>query len=254
MTVISQISPQLLLNERLSQGELAGSRLCVGAMKTLTYVQENGAIGLTKKGAFNRKFVTWAVDEFQWPRYTAEDLYAINKVLNEEDFPPLPYLHQLLLDAKLIRHGRNEAKLTSVGTSHLGRPGLLQVTLFETFFTRFDFAAHERWPIEIQEADLLHFLGVVCRRLTDWVPYPEFAEWCLPIFALQPQRGTPEEDAMFYLETRLIRPLRWLGLVEAKESQRYAPINTVQLRKTALLDCFMRFEAVRDDLGSGTRH
>ena len=72
--------------------------------------------------------------------------------------------------------------------------------------------------------------------------------------AFQPQRGTPEEDAMFYLETRLIRPLSWLGLVEAKESRRYAPINTVQLRKTALLDSFMRFEAVRDDLGTATKH
>jgi hypothetical protein len=254
MTVVSQISPHLFLNERLGAVELAGSRLCVGAMKTLTYIQDKGGIGLTKNGAFNRKFVTWAVDEFQWPHYTAEDLYAINKVLNEDDVPPLPYLHHLLLDAKLIRHARDEARLTGAGGTHLGQPGLLQATLFETFFTRFDFAAHERWPIEIREADFLHFLGVVRHRLTDWVPYPEFAGWCLPIFALQPQRGTPEEDAMFYLETRLIRPLKWLGLVEAKESRRYAPINTIQLRKTPLLDSFMRFEAVRDDLGSGMRH
>lgn len=254
MTVISQISPHLLLNERLSAAELEGSRLCVGAMKTLAYIEEHGGIGLTKNGAFNRKFVTWAVDEFQWPHYTAEDLYAINKVLNEDDVPPMPYLHHLLLDAKLIRHARDEAKLTGVGKTRLGQPGLLQVTLFETFFTRFDFAAHERWPIEIREADLLHFLGVVCHRLTGWVPYPEFAGWCLPIFALRPQRGTVEEDAMFYLETRLIRPLKWLGLVEVKESPSNAPINTIQLRKSALLDSFMRFGAVRDDLDSGTRH
>ncbi len=254
MTVVSQISPRLLLNEQLGADALAGSRLCVAAMKTLTYIRDRGGIGLTKNGAFNRKFVTWAVDEFQWPRYTAEDLYAINKVLNEDDVPPLPYLHHLLLDARLIRHARDEARLTGAGRTHLGQPGLLQVTLFETFFTRFDFAAHERWPIEIREADLLHFLGVVRHRLTDWVPYPEFAGWCLPIFALQPQRGTPEEDAMFYLETRLIRPLKWLGLVEAKESRRYAPIYAIHLRKTSLLDSFLRFEDVRDDLESGTRH
>ena len=254
MTVVSQISPQLLLNEWLSAVELQGSRLCVGAMKTLTYIQEYGCIGLTKNGAFNRKFVTWAVDEFQWPHYTAEDLYEINKVLNEADVPPLPYLHHLLLDAKLVRHAREEAKLTGAGKTHLGQPGLLQVALFETFFTRLDFAAHERWPIEIREADLLHFLGVVRHRLTDWVPYPEFAGWCLPIFALQPQRGTPEEDAIFYLETRLIRPLKWLGLVESKERRRYAPIDTIELRKTVLLDSFMRFVAVRDDVDSGTRH
>ncbi len=82
MTVVSQISPRLLLNEQLSTDTLAGSRLCVAAMKTLAYIRDKGGIGLTKNGAFNRKFVTWAVDEFQWPHYTTEDLYAINKVLN----------------------------------------------------------------------------------------------------------------------------------------------------------------------------
>jgi hypothetical protein len=254
MTVVSQISSHLLLNERLSADALAGSILHAGAMKTLTYIRDRGSIGLTKNGAFNRKFVTWAVDEFQWPRYTADDLYAINKILNEDDVLPLRYLHHLLLDARLIRHARDHARLTGAGRTHLSQPGLLQVALFETFFTRFDFAAHERWPIEIREADLFHFLGVVCNRLTNWVPYPEFAGWCLPIFALQPQRGTPEEDAMFYLETRLIRPLKWLGLVEAKENRRYAPINSIQLRKTSLLDAFMRFEDVCDDLGNATRH
>jgi hypothetical protein len=223
-------------------------------MLTLKYIGVHGGIGLTKNGAFNRKFVTWAVDEFQWPRYTAEELYVINKVLNEDDVPPLPYLHHLLLAAKLIRHARGQAILTNAGKKHFGQPGLIQVALFEAFFTRFDFAAHERWPIEMREADTLHFLGVVHHRLTDWVPYPEFAGWCLPIFALQAQRGTPEEDAMSYLATRLIRPLKWLGLVEEKEGRRYAPLNTIQLRKTSLLDSFIRFEAVRDELGSGRRH
>ena len=83
------------------------------------------------------------------------------------------------------------------------QPGRLQAVLFETFFTQFDFAAHERWPIEMPDADTFHFLTVIHTQLTDWVAYPKFAACCLPIFALPAQRGTPEEDAMFYLATAL---------------------------------------------------
>ena len=96
------------------------------------------------------------------------------------------------------------------------------------------------------DADTFHFLGVIRNRLADWVPYREFAGWCLPIDALPAQRGTPEEDAMFYLATRVVRPLSWLGLLEKKEASRVAPIYTVELRKTPLFDLFLRFEIRRN--------
>lgn len=254
MTVATQVSPHLFLHETVSVSDLAGSRLCTAAMTTLQYMGEQGGIGLTKSGSFNRKFVVWAVDAFHWPRYTAEELYVVNKVLNEADVPPLDYLHDLLLTAKLIRHANGQAVLTKAGKELFGQYGQLQVVMFETFFTRFDFAAHERWPIEMPEADILHFLGVIHSRLTDWVYYPEFAGLCLPIFALPAQRGTPEEDAMFYLATRLVRPLKWLGLLEEKEVPRFGPIDAIQLRKTALFDKFFRFDVVRGDIGTGKRH
>jgi len=252
MTTPSQISSHLFLDETLSAADLAGSRLCLAAMATLQHLAEHDGIGLTKSGAFNRKFVIWAVDQFQWPHFTADELYAINKVLNEDDVLPLSYLHELLLAAKLIRHRKGKANLTKEGKTIIGDHGRLQVTLFETFFTKFDFAARERWPNEMPDADTLHFLGVIGNRLSAWVPYPEFARQCFPIFALPAQRGTPEEDAMFYLATRVVRPLNWLGLLEQKEVSPWALIDTKQLRKTPLFDKFLRFEIIRD--GSGTVH
>lgn len=93
MTIPSNISPDLFLNEALTETGLIGSRLCFAAMTTLRHMGEQGGIVLTKSGAFNRKFVTWAVDQFNWPGYTAEELYTINKVLNEDDVPPLYCLH-----------------------------------------------------------------------------------------------------------------------------------------------------------------
>ncbi len=250
MTVVTGVSPHLFLNEALDAQALAGSRLCGAAMTVLRSALKPGGIGLTKSGAFNRKFVTWAVDELRWPNYSAADLAVVNKVLNEDDVPPLRYLHDLLLVAKLLRHQKGAARLTKAGKDHLDHHGRLQVLLFETFFTRFDFAAHERWPIEMPEADTFHILAVVHTQLTDWVGYPEFAALCLPIFALPAQRGTPEEDAMFYLATRLVRPLTWLGLLEEEEGRRYRPIDTVRLRKTALFDRLFRFQPAPAHIGS----
>jgi len=254
VTVVTRVSPHLFLNDALDEEALAGSRLCGAAMTVLRCATDPSGIGLTKSGAFNRRFVTWAVDKFRWPHYTAADLAVVNRVLNEDDVSPLSYLHELLLVAKLIRHAKNNVLLTKNGREHLGQPGRLQAVLFEMFFTRFDFAARERWPIEMPDADTFHFLAVIHTRLADWVGYPEFASCCLPIFALPAQRGTPEEDAMFYLTTRLVRPLTWLGLLEQDEARRFQPIQTIRLRKTALFDRFFRFEPVQTDIDLRTLH
>jgi hypothetical protein len=242
MTIPSQISPHLFLNETLTESDLSGSRLCNAAMATLRHIADTGGVGLTLSGAFNRRFVDWAVDQFQWPRYTAEELYRINKVLNEDDVLPIGILHELLCNAGLLRHVKRQGVLTRPAKAVVGNHGRLQAILFETFFTRFDFAAFERWAIEMPDADTFHFLGVIRNRLTNWVPYPDFASWCLPIYALPPQRGTPDEDAMFYLASRLVRPLVWLGLLEEREPSRLAPIYRVELRKTPMFDKFLRLD------------
>jgi hypothetical protein len=89
MTISSHISPHLFLNDALTETDLADSRLCFAAMTTLRRMAEQNGIELTKSGTFNRRFITWAVDKFNWPRYTAEELYVVNKVLNDDDVPRL---------------------------------------------------------------------------------------------------------------------------------------------------------------------
>ena len=87
MTIASEINPSLFLNDNLDQSDLNASRMCISGMTVVEFMKEHRGIQLTKSGSFSRKFVAWAVEEFQWPTYKPEELYAINKVLNEDDVP-----------------------------------------------------------------------------------------------------------------------------------------------------------------------
>lgn len=71
--------------------------------KTVSYAETQGGIGLTASGAMNRKFVHWAAVHFDWPGYTSDDLYSINKVLNEADMPPLLVVRDMVKHLRLLR-------------------------------------------------------------------------------------------------------------------------------------------------------
>lgn len=79
------------------------SPLLRGMLLSVAYADGEGGIGLTATGAMNRKFVHWAAVHFLWPGFTAEDLYSINKVLNESDMPPLWVVRDMTRHLKLLR-------------------------------------------------------------------------------------------------------------------------------------------------------
>lgn len=242
-----KIDQRLFLDDTLVERELGDSRICRFGIEVLGYLNSRGSIGLTKSGSFNRKFVVWAVDQFNWPGYTTDELYRLNKVLNEDDVFPLSFLHDLLRAGRLIRHVKGKAVLTKAGKALCDDPGKLQATLFETVFTRFDFSKYERVVIEFEDADTFHFLGLIHNRLDDWVAFPELAGWCLPIVPIHPERDLIERDAIDFLCSRLIRPLLWLGLIEQENAPNLAPFASLRFRKTPLFDKFLKF-----DLGRAT--
>jgi len=248
----SRLAPFIMLNESLGATDLMGSPMAINGMKVLIRAAEDG-ITLTKSGAFYRKFVTWAAEDFQWPGYEAEELYALNKVLNEQDFMPLVIMHELMIGARLIRHYKGKAVLTMAGKAMIGDHGALQAELFDTFFTGFDFLGHERFPIDHDDPDFVHFLGVVQNRLGGWVPLTELAGWCLPIDIITNYRFSPLEDACYYLLSRLMRPLLWLGMIERHPSaERYPAFHDLRYRKTPLYDRFLHFNFTK--AMSGTIH
>lgn len=249
----SRIAPIVMLNESLGLADLSGSPMCVNAMKVLEHIRDHDGVTLTKSGAFYRKFVTWAAEDFRWPGYEVEELYRVNKVLNEPDFMPLAIMRELLVGARLIRRYKGKALLSQAGKGIVGDYGALQAELFGTFFIAFDHWSYERFPIEYDDADIVHFLGVVQNRLDEWVPLTEIAGWCLPLDLVTSYRFSPVKDASFYLHGRLIRPLVWLGLIEQHpdENRRFM-IEDRSYRKTSLFDRFLSFKIIGD--GGWTIH
>lgn len=121
------------------------SPLLRAAKLTLDYVLEHGPIPLTPNKAFKRVFVTWAAEQFDWPGMTAADLFRVNKVLNEQDFPPLEMLHHLLLDLKLGRHLKGQFTLTKQGKALAADPVQLFAHIIPPYLFEMDHSYYARF-------------------------------------------------------------------------------------------------------------
>jgi len=188
---------------------LASSPILKAALLTIGYIEDNGPISLTLSKGLKRYFVQWAAEKFDWPHYTAPDLYAVNKVLNEHDFPPLIVLHDVMISAKLARHYKGAMRLTKLAHDLKIKPAALWALLAEhlmyvidhTQYTRFGDPLTGNWDT---------FLNVINVEAQNGVAEEQL---CSVLF------GIPEADyrhdyrlvATFYIH--VLRPLCWAGLL-----------------------------------------
>jgi hypothetical protein len=191
---------------------LAHSPLLKATLLTIGYIESNGPIGLTPAKALKRYFVQWAAEAFAWSHYTAEDLYAVNKVLNEADFPPLMVLHDLLLAAKLARHFKGAMQLTPLAKKLSARPAELWTLLARTLlfvldhskYTRFDDALVGNWDVFLNVINVEAQHSVTEGRL------------CALLFGVREGNIWAGDDyrlvAAFHIH--VLRPLCWLGLLD----------------------------------------
>lgn len=240
MLKASSNSAMLFFEDSLTEEELQASAMCINAMKVLRYSEQHEGIQITKLGNFYRKCVEWAAEAFQWPGYEPKELYAVNKVLNEPDFPPLFLIHEVLLNNRLIRHYKGKAKLTKAGTAMIGRYGDLQVILTEYML---------RSPIgDDPQANALfwnleHFMRVIGDQLSDWTTVADFSELIVPV-DLFPSRGSISGrfEACLFAAHEIVRPMNWLGLVDDGHLKQKPHIRLEErlIRKTPLFDRFVR--------------
>ncbi|WP_132528288.1 hypothetical protein [Rhizobium sp. BK376] len=222
-------------------------------MKLLIYAYDLGGIPLTQSMAnFNRKCVEWAAEEFRWPGYEPADLYAVTKVLNEPDFPPLFGLHSMFLNARLIRHFKGKAVLTKAGMAVLREHGRLQALLFDRAFFDSDPYGGDPRVVEAGLWDVRHILTVVSNRLGDWVSLSDLTEWSVAVDAF-PTTGPlgAKHNATLYVALNAVRPLSWLGLVEVVNGQD-GDLGGRHLRKTPLFDKFVHLASLQ--VGSASVH
>jgi hypothetical protein len=125
--------------------DLTHSPLLRCALLTLQYAQEHKSIGLTKTKAFKRAFVHSAIEHFDWPGKSAEEMFRYKNVINEYESPPLEVLHFLLITLRLGRHFKGEFRLTKRGADLAQAPSRLLAELIPYFLFQIDHASYARF-------------------------------------------------------------------------------------------------------------
>jgi hypothetical protein len=186
---------------------LAHSPLLRAALLTFSYIDENGPINLTASGGLKRYFVNWAAEAFAWPYYRGPDLFAVSKVLNEFDFPPLMILHKVLISAKLARHYKGALRLTKLAQVLRARQGELWTVLIRHLLFVIDHARYTRvgdlivgdWDIFLNILNVEAQMGLTEER------------FCAVLFGAD--RGKDYRlKSMTYVH--ILRPLCWAGLLD----------------------------------------
>lgn len=244
----------IALSTNLSPEMLAGSVVATRGMRMLAYASEGEGIGLTKSGALNRKFLAWAVEGFQWPGYETDEVYAVNKVVDEIDYLPGWYLHEVMKRTKMMRKHRDRLIVSPAGRKALDRPGLLQAALFpETFKGRYLPSLDGAF---MGDFDL--YFGLVLWRVrraaSSWASARAlFDAAVLPDDAVHELAGRYPDAPIHGFHLRILRMLGWFGMLECDTGgQRRFDADAYRYRATPLFDRFVHFDFSRG--GDATAH
>lgn len=219
---------------------MAHSHLLRAALLTLQYTQDNGSIPLTPNKAFKRVFVHWAAEHFDWPNMGYDELFSVNKVLNEYDFPPLELLHFLLIELKLARHYKGQFTITKRGLELLANPSQLFNVLVPFYIFNMDHSSYSRsgeQPIGTWDV-WLNVLNVEAENAaTELELYKVFY-------------GKPSDAPMAWRATSalyscVLRPLCWAGLLLEHRTQGSKRSDAVYL-KTPLWPAWLQLDT--DDI------
>ena len=226
---------------------MAHSPLARGIALTLRYANEHGGIGLTPSKAFKRVFVHWAAAMFDWPGYSEEDLFAINKVLDEMDFPPVGDIHELLIATKAGRHYKNAFRVTKSGREFLDPPTRIFAELIPFFLFSFNHLARS----QTEPAIPIHwdvYLNVLNVEIEDGANGGALRK---TLFG-DPVPGARYDDVMSDFYIGVLRPLCSAGLL-SKTRERGQGFADTTFTKTPLWRTGLQLDT-RDQVQRATRH
>lgn len=205
---------------------------------TFGYVTEHGEVGLTKSMAFNRKFLHWAAEAFTWQGQTKEDLFYLNKVLNEHDFPAAGLVHEFLLHLKLGRHYKGGFRTTKAGEKIAEDP----VALFDTIIPTYLFDIDHNYGYQSADHPFGNwdvFLNVLNVELQIPRTGRELSE---VFFGPSPGSGRRSNETFWSFYVHVLRPLCWAGLLQEAEADKRLHTEDHAFAKTALWPAALTLE------------
>ena len=228
---------------------LAHSPMVRALEMTFSYIAEHGGIGLTPSKAFKRVFVHWAAREFDWPGYCEEDLFAINKVLNEIDFGPLMDLHDVMIALKVGRHYKGQFKLSKVGQELVGHPGRIFSIVTPFYLFEVNHARFSRFDDEPLLGNWDVFLNVLNVETEDGATGADLRR----VLFGEPDPAGGFDDVLSSRYIQVLRPLCWTGLREENRAKGLLRTRESTFIKTPLWRAALPLETDRM-ISRTTRH
>ena len=236
--------PGVITVDATADHAMAAPRVAITRLM-IARAQALAGLTLTATGALSRTDVRALFDAMTWPGYDKAQLLLMNKVLNEIDVMPVEATRLVAETAKLFRKRQRRLLVTKAGAdlAHEEQASDLFRCLFETMFWHVNLGYFDRVPMEAWPQN---HIGIVLWYLSvmspEWVAREHLMRSCT-VWDPALDHG-PADYAGFAFESRVLRPLTWLGLFETRSvGDESAPFwrRERQYRKAPLFDQAIRF-------------
>jgi hypothetical protein len=230
------------LEPNLPPTDLSGSAVTRNALLLLRLSIETGGLKLTATGNLSRAVVAEMIEVVEWPDLDKSELFRFHKVINEADFLPVHFVRVLLEGTKLVRRRRDNPVPARLGKEMLvpERHGALQALLFHIPLWHMNLGYFDRKPIDSwPQSHTSIVLWSLSASANDWLHPDKLTRLCtVPVI------GVLESDwdlGSFAMESRILRPLTWFGLLESRWEGKTGLGEPHLYRKTPLFDRFLKF-------------
>jgi hypothetical protein len=178
----------------------------------------------------------------EWPGLDKEGAFQFHRVINEPDFLPVHFVRVLLQGTKLLRKDRDKLVPTRLGKTMLAaeRYGALQALLFQIAFWHLNLGYFDRNPVQSwPQNDIGIVLWSLSASANEWLTPEKLTRLCtVPVIGVL---EAASDLGAFAMESRVLRPLTWFGLMERRWEGKTGLGEPRLYRKTPLFDRFLQF-------------
>lgn len=233
------------VSDNLPESEVNEVRFVKNSRILLQTAREEDGLPATNAGNFKRVVVHDFLERMEFNPDRVKDIYEFNKVINEQDVPPLHILRIVLKLGDFLELSGKSFHPTSKAISLIrpGRASDLMKELFLTYFKEFNIAYFSRgkdWT-EIQDTITYTFYQL-SKYDNNWQDWLDFID-PLIIHVIKEKAEEENEDSLdYYYSGRVLKPLEKFELVESRlvgEGEPYE--KDEEYRKTSLYDRFIEF-------------